>query len=153
VPGAVFGTAARIARVRVKLVVAGVAAALAAASCAAAAPPRDYSTCLQKAQTTFAIDQCAGAEYRRVDALLNAEYRRVAAAVGPANRPALAAAERAWIAFRDRDCALAAAHYRGGTLAPVAQTMCVVDRETTRLQELKAMLADFTQGQGSTKHR
>jgi uncharacterized protein YecT (DUF1311 family) len=132
----------------VQLLLAGLAASLAVAASAPAAPPRSYSACLQKAQSTFELDECAATEYKRVDALLNAEYGELRRAVGAANRPALAAAEQAWIAFRDKDCALDAARYAGGTLAAVELRMCLVDRETTRLAELKEMLAGFTQGQG-----
>ena len=87
-------------------------------------------------------------EFARADAQLNQAYRaalaRIADAAGVEEkvrrewREALQDAQRRWIAFRDADCKGPVAYaWRGGTGATAAVLGCMIEKTTTRTNELK----------------
>ncbi|MEL7344578.1 MAG: lysozyme inhibitor LprI family protein, partial [Pseudomonadota bacterium] len=91
-------------------------------------------------QTTLGMAMCTQAETRAWDRVLNAEYARTMAwnramdaedrVYFPefANREhALRVAQRAWIAFRDAECALAYAQWGAGSMRHIAGTSCHLD--------------------------
>ena len=49
----------------------------------------------------------------------------------------IALSEKAWITYEKRDCAYAGSAAQGGTLAPILQGECLVDRTRTRIADLK----------------
>ena len=102
-------------------------------------------------ETTVGIVACIGAETEAWDARLNAEYRTtmaefetldatgdvVAADFTRADR--LREAQRAWIAFRDAECALQYARWGMGTLRQVAGANCLLEETGERALELSQM--------------
>lgn len=76
---------------------------------------------------TPAMFDCAHAEYLRRDAALNGSYRAAMARIPAARRPALVAAERAWIHQRDRACDPMMAP-ENGSIGPLDREMCLIDR-------------------------
>ena len=78
------------------------------------------------------MNQCAAADYRKADAELTRAYRKLE------KTPELRAAERAWIAYRDADCAYEAANDRGGSIAPMVTSMCLTARTRERIAVLAA---------------
>jgi len=92
--------------------------------------------------TQMAMNECAGHAYRKTDAALNAAYREIAArlAEDAAGRGRLQAAQRAWIAFRDAECAFATADSADGSIYPYLQTTCLDGLTQARLTQLQAYL-------------
>ena len=64
-----------------------------------------------------ALNNCYGDAYKKADAELNVLYRQITARLkdDKATTELLVAAQRAWVAFRDAECALSASGVSGGT--------------------------------------
>ena len=99
--------------------------------------------------TTVRQMECLLAEHDGWDRLLNEEYTRArteAARVDGADQPdhavradRLRAAQRAWIAFRDANCAMAYALHGGGSLRQISGAQCVLRMTAERTFELRAL--------------
>ncbi|TAJ73157.1 MAG: DUF1311 domain-containing protein [Phenylobacterium sp.] len=86
--------------------------------------------------TQLEMNQQADARFKIADRELNAAYRKLVAQASAGGRERLRQAQRAWIAFRDLDCA-ARAGSRGGSFHPAAVSLCleaVTDDRTRTLQ-------------------
>lgn len=122
-----------------------IAVACLAAIPAGAAEPRysrTYSTCMDRSGgVTAAMVDCIGAEFTAQDRRLNASYRKALANLPKPRRAALTRAQRAWIAFKDAECAFVL-DPDGGTLARVSANDCVLRMTATRADELEAVAAD-----------
>jgi uncharacterized protein YecT (DUF1311 family) len=108
---------------------------------ASAALKRDtYSSCLKHANSTFETDQCVATELKRLKPLLANAYNGLLndPDTDARHRRIVVVAQKAWTTYMKRDCAIAGDNFRGGTLSPVAESMCRVDRERTRIKDLKA---------------
>lgn len=102
-------------------------------------------------QTTVGMTQCVQDETAAWDAELNAAYQKVRSAfreqdasgdVGPTPRAdALLDAQRAWIAFRDAECALQYARWGMGSMRNIAAANCMMTFTAERTIELRGMLA------------
>src|SRR5262249_59651261 len=67
---------------------------------------QDYSSCIDKANgVNPALIDCAIAETKRQDARLNENYKRLMSKLTEERKNALLEAQRAWIRFRDVNCA------------------------------------------------
>lgn len=101
------------------------------------------------AQTTVGMVGCYAAEIAAWDAVLNTTYGdlvTLSAALAAAEIEAggaavdqeglLRDAQRAWIAFRDADCAQEAGFWGAGSMRQVAGAQCMLDRTATRTLEL-----------------
>jgi uncharacterized protein YecT (DUF1311 family) len=101
---------------------------------AATTPP-----CLARAQSTLELDRCAVGAYRaELRVLANVYARALRAPQG--DRAQLVRAQKQWLAFRAADCAYAESRYRGGTIAPVQRTLCLLRRTTERVAALRSYL-------------
>ena len=97
--------------------------------------------------TTPGIVECIQAETAIWDGLLNEVYRKVRgdmraedSAGGTINRAdALRDAQRAWIAFRDADCALAYAQWQDGSIRSIVGANCQMTMTAQRTLELRDM--------------
>jgi uncharacterized protein YecT (DUF1311 family) len=108
---------------------------------ASAALKRDtYSSCLKHANSTFETDQCVATELKRLKPLVANAYSGLLndPDTDARHRHIVVASQKAWTTYMKRDCAIAGDNFRGGTLSPVAESMCRVDRERTRIKDLKA---------------
>ena len=94
-------------------------------------------------QSTMGTVQCIGVELKVQDAALNAAYRALVADMTPDQKAGLQKAQRAWIAFRDADCA---ARYSPdwGTISSITANMCVLQRTVERTLELEAFSPDWS---------
>jgi uncharacterized protein YecT (DUF1311 family) len=94
------------------------------------------ASCLDKATTQGELDACAGMQASEADKLLNHAYQSVMKyfCQGDAERDQLVASERAWLAFRNADCAFWGAG--GGSIAPMNQAFCVAELSRQRAKEL-----------------
>ncbi len=72
-------------------------------------------------QTQRGLDACAGAARDKADAALNGVYKQIVARLAddPGKTKRLIEAEKAWIAFRDAECAFANSDTEGGRLDPL----------------------------------
>lgn len=80
------------------------ALALAAVLAAPAKADKPYDACMGKAVTNPDYGQCGGALVGREDKRLNTVWARVVAKLDPAQKAALLAEQRLWIAFKDKSC-------------------------------------------------
>ncbi len=102
--------------------------------------------------STLGMSMCSNAEAEVWDRLLNQEYKATMAwaksmdaderEVFPefANRAtALRDTQRAWIPFRDAECAMAYATWGAGSMRHIAGTSCMMDMTAERTIELRSM--------------
>ena len=92
-------------------------------------------------QSTMGMVQCIGEELKVQDAALNSAYRSLIGQMTPDQKASVQKAQRAWIAFRDADCA---ARYDPdwGTISTINANMCMLQRTVERTIELEEFLAD-----------
>lgn len=76
--------------------------------------------------TQAAMNTCAYAEFRTEDARLNTTYAQLLQRLKdqPEIKSKLVAAQRAWVRFRDAECAFAGSKVEGGTLYPFIVAEC-----------------------------
>ncbi|MEM6667156.1 MAG: lysozyme inhibitor LprI family protein [Pseudomonadota bacterium] len=87
--------------------------------------------------TTAGMNICLGRSIDAWDAILNEAYRAARVGLDDAQRSLLRDAQRAWITFRDKRCALEASYYRGGTLAGVVHGGCLEHETAIRAIDLR----------------
>ena len=96
-----------------------------------------HSDCIDRSDgNTWAMIDCDQAELERQDAALNANYRALLALLDEKRRKELKEVQRAWIRFRDLNCAF----YNdpeGGQAARMAASSCFMFETAARAQELK----------------
>ncbi len=100
----------------------------------------EYGTCAQGAMTTLDSTDCLMDELQRQDTMLNLVWGHKYRHIAPANKPALLAAQRKWVAARDPFCRKQSDAYKGGTIAPIIFVACKMDltiRRTMWLEKLK----------------
>jgi uncharacterized protein YecT (DUF1311 family) len=89
--------------------------------------------------TQSEMNTCAEADYRAIDGQLTKAYATVKKEVAdvPASAAALIKAERAWIAYRDAECAFVAGQYEGGSMQPQQFYGCMYEATKDRIRVLK----------------
>ena len=90
----------------------------------------DHALAACRANTQMELNQCAANEYKAADRDLNAYYSKLE------KTNELVAAERAWIAYRDAECAYQAKAVEGGSMAPMIYSSCLADLTKQRLKQL-----------------
>jgi uncharacterized protein YecT (DUF1311 family) len=104
-----------------------------------------YESCIRKAASTLDMIDCAGRESDRWDARLNRAYQARIASFNDRQRGALKRAQKAWMAFRDADCA-AYEDDDWGTVSKIDASQCILRRTVERTIELEAFPADHGPG-------
>lgn len=124
-------------------------AACAAAISLAALPAFGQTRPELDGPTQLDMNRQAAVRYRIADRELNQTYRQLVAQASADGRERLRLAQRAWIAFRDLDCA-ARAGSRGGSFHPAAVSLCLeqVTDERTRVLKAELTCADGDMGCG-----
>jgi uncharacterized protein YecT (DUF1311 family) len=88
------------------------------------------------------MNECADLALRTADGELNALFkeaqRHLKGDTGAAK--SLIAAERAWIAFRDAECAFSASSSKGGSIYPMVYSECLEKLTKARIGDLKRFL-------------
>src|SRR4051812_43090198 len=101
-----------------------------------AAPAQAFSTgACGTEQSQPALNDCAWRRYRAADSELNRVYRAALAVDTGAVAVALRTAQRAWMRFRDAQCAYVAALYTGGSMQPMQQGACLEEVTRTRIKQ------------------
>lgn len=96
-----------------------------------------HAACMRHSgDTTMGMIDCIAAETQRQDRRLNQAYKAAMALQSPERKKQLRAAQRAWIQFRDANCAF---YFDpgGGSLARVSANDCVMTSTAQRAQELE----------------
>jgi uncharacterized protein YecT (DUF1311 family) len=98
---------------------------------------KQYAACMDKTEgSNGAMGDCIEHETKRQDARLNKNYRELAASL-PANRKKqLQVAQRAWIQYRDANCAFYL-DPDGGTQAFIDAGDCTLSQTVVRATELE----------------
>ncbi|OJH52837.1 urease-associated protein [Agrobacterium pusense] len=104
-------------------------------------------------QTQADMTICAGKDYEKADKELNVAYQKLrkllierdkaADADGKGATDALVTAQRAWVAFRDANCALAGFQARGGSMEPMLISSCLAETSGKRAEELRQVSEGF----------
>ncbi|MCZ7858273.1 lysozyme inhibitor LprI family protein [Agrobacterium salinitolerans] len=104
-------------------------------------------------QTQADMTICAGKDYEKADKQLNVDYQKLrkllverdktADADGKGAADALVTAQRAWVAFRDANCAVAGFQARGGSMEPMLISSCLAEMSTRRADELRQLSEGF----------
>jgi uncharacterized protein YecT (DUF1311 family) len=116
-----------------------------AAAIATGVIPYPVSDCGQLT-VQMEINACAGANLEAADAALNKVYRQVMGQRSDtASRDQLRDVERAWIAHRDRECALQVGpRESGGSIWPMEMSNCLEEKTATRIRELTKLRGCIT---------
>lgn len=98
-----------------------------------------YGRCMAQpaAKSTLGMLNCVAAETRVQDQRLNAGYARLMRSMTPDERQRLQAAQRAWIAYRDADCAARVDPVQWGSLSRIDGSLCTLNRTVERTFELE----------------
>src|SRR5215471_17569529 len=99
----------------------------------------------EDAQSQAEMTICAGNEYKKADAQLNKTYQELVAMLDDEDKAELKTAETAWIKYRDAHCQFASDQYRGGSIRPMIEAICLTDVTTNRTTELKNQIKERKQ--------
>ncbi len=100
---------------------------------------KQFNACMDKSGgVTQGMVECMVAETKRHDARLNKAYKALMGGLNPERQKQLQEAQRAWLKFRDSNCAF---YYDpdGGTLARVQANDCVMNMTANRAKELETL--------------
>lgn len=117
-----------------------VAGGASAAPAHRAAKPDCYAT----AMTQPAINACAAADAAEADRKLNRSYQALLCYLDDDQKARLKVVQRAWIAFRDADCAYWSSG--GGSMMPMNEYQCIADLSTQRAKELDLLPPNADRG-------
>ena len=103
-----------------------------------------------QAQTQAQMNQRAGTAFSRADAAMNRQWTTTYAAMkardaGDTSRGAfsyaatLLASQRAWLRFRDAQCAMEGAQFRGGSAEGMAHRECMIALSKARTEQFRAL--------------
>ena len=98
--------------------------------------------CNPSDESQMGMNICADADYKAADAKLNAAYQEIMKRLSDdaEGRKLLQTAQRAWIAFRDAECAFSANDSKGGSIYPMLVSECLTELTNARTAQLKANL-------------
>ncbi|HAP24918.1 MAG TPA: urease-associated protein [Achromobacter sp.] len=96
-----------------------------------------------QAATQTDMNLCADQAYRQSDAELNAAYKEATERLKNSKDALtqLQAAQKAWLFFRDAECAFSSTGVTGGSAYPMVLSMCLDKLTKARTKELRAHLA------------
>ena len=100
----------------------------------------DAIDCDRNDQSQLGMNMCAAADAAKSDALLNQLYKKLAAKAEDKERTALRDAQRAWIAFRDKECTYETVGEEGGSIRPMEYSLCVKARTDDRIKDFRKFL-------------
>jgi len=92
-------------------------------------------------QTT--MDVCASEAFKKSDKQLNDLYKQIGARLkGDAGKTKLlVTAQRAWVAFRDAECAFSASGVAGASAYPMINSLCLDGLTQTRVKDIQTYLS------------
>lgn len=93
-----------------------------------------------KETAQMGLNACFGKLADAADAKLNKLYKQLAAKAEGKEKDALRDAQRAWIAYRDKECEYETIGEEGGSIRPMEISICVADKTNARSKEFEAFL-------------
>jgi uncharacterized protein YecT (DUF1311 family) len=95
-----------------------------------------------EAEDQASLNACASEAYRAADAKLNATYRQVTSRLAdlPDFHAALTRAQRAWIAYRDAECAFMTSAVAEASAYPMVADNCLEGITDARTEDLGGLL-------------
>ncbi|MFF7057875.1 lysozyme inhibitor LprI family protein [Achromobacter spanius] len=129
---------------RIVIATAAVTAVLLAASVQAQSQPQPRLQPINcgNAATQTDMNLCADQAYRKSDADLNEAYRTVMKRLkdDATKTTQLQSAQKAWLFFRDAECAFSSSGTTGGSVYPMVLSQCLDTLTQARTKELRAYL-------------
>jgi len=96
-----------------------------------------YDACVKQNHGTMPQQQdCAETELAYQDSRLNRAYKTLLANLGDLDKRATVEAQRAWLSFRERDCAARAGRF-GSDAGPATESTCRMESTAYRAQQLE----------------
>nr|WP_159464590.1 lysozyme inhibitor LprI family protein [Scandinavium goeteborgense] len=95
----------------------------------------------ESATSQAGLNECAGNEYKKQDDLLNQTYKEAMKLATDTQKTQLITAQKAWIAFRDADCAFLTSGADGASVAPMVHAQCMTQKTYERTELLKSTLS------------
>ena len=95
------------------------------------------------AQDQTTMDVCASDAFKKSDKQLNDVYKQIGTRLkdDADKTKLLVTAQRAWVAFRDAECAFSSSGVTGGSVYPMIHSMCLDGLTQTRAKDLQTYLA------------
>ncbi|SER97186.1 Uncharacterized conserved protein YecT, DUF1311 family [Vreelandella subterranea] len=89
--------------------------------------------------TQLALTECSAQAYQSADDELNEAYQGLVRKLeaNPATLEKLRVAQRAWISFRDAECALESSGVEGGSAQPMVRNGCLATLTKQRTEKLR----------------
>lgn len=105
-------------------------------------PAAHADECMEAAQDQVAMTQCAAEAYQASDTELNRLFHEIRQRLGddPEARGLLRDAGRAWVTFRDAECAFAASGVAGGSAYPMVLDLCLNELTQSRIGQFRQYL-------------
>ena len=102
-------------------------------------------------QTNMEMIDCAGRDFSAADKALNEAYGAVMTKLKAMDKEqpdlglvdALRKAQRAWIAFRDGQCAWEAGFFNGGSMQPLIRQSCLTELTQARTGQLRQTMKAY----------
>ena len=93
-------------------------------------------------ETQMCLNVRAGEAYKAEDARLNKAYHEIMLRLSDSHedKALLQASQRAWIAFRDAECAFSTNHSKDGSIYPMLVSDCMADLTKARVTKLGTYL-------------
>jgi uncharacterized protein YecT (DUF1311 family) len=107
----------------------------------AAVPALAADSDCQKETSQMGLNECFGKLADAADAELNKAYKALAAKSEGQEKDALRDAQRAWIAYRDKECDYETIAEEGGSIRPMEISICVAEKTAARTKEFKSWLS------------
>lgn len=104
----------------------------------ATAPVAKAQECDRNDDSQQMMTICAGADLATADAKLNTTYQSVLGEADDKGKTLLKTAQRAWVAFRDAECAYSTQASEGGSIHPMEVSQCLTKLTENRIKQLAA---------------
>lgn len=90
--------------------------------------------------TQSEMTRCAYNHLRATNSELNTVYRQLMAKISDHGKTLLRDTQRAWIAYRDKQCEFSTAGAAGGSVHPMVHAQCLAELTKAQIEVLKAQL-------------
>ena len=93
-------------------------------------------------QTQSGLDECANASFKQSDNALNRSYKEIVRRLkdDSAKSRLFVQAQKAWIAWRDAECAFSSSGVEGGSIHPMIVAQCWEKQTRARTKDLQGYL-------------
>jgi len=99
-----------------------------------------YADECSEAKTQSAIEHCFADNDKFADSRLNALYQNLMHKLSDDDSKRLRDSQRAWIAFRDKECTFRVAPYADGSIARTLTASCIVSLTSQRIVDFQTQL-------------